>query len=226
MGPPPDPPDPPEYGPTRPPRGREDTGVGRLKASSADSIQATVDEVLRRLQNRDEQSDIRRVDESNLVDEFKSWKIAQIERDARAKALRDLFVKLGIVAGLVAALLTAAWRTYVAIFPTPEPLEVGAAKVEAVQTTVEQRTEVLESTAKATTQRLEDVEGELAAVRVELEQTRTQASDGFDYIGRKLDAISTKAAKVERPASLPIYEEPEEGIPIEPGVRYRSTDGR
>ena len=191
MSPPGPPPDPPEYGPSKPQRGREDTGVGRA-APTTELIVEKLNELNKLLRNRDEQSDIRNGDTdalrlrvAALLEEDAKRRKDDDERRARQARNRRLFWSVGTAAGLIVAAAVTAYQQ-----SRPEP-----PSIENVQQAVEERTTELERTSQKTTQRVDVVDRKVER----LVDLLAQIAEAIESLRRGLhelvDAIQPRAKK-------------------------------
>ncbi len=183
MSPPVPPPDPPEYGPTRPPRGREDTGLGRVTTdlrSSVDSLQASIEQVLEHFSQRDRTSEVRRADSTitrAVIEDFvkaetqrRNEEAKRREKEEEAKARRARLLKVvSVIASFVTVVVLGIWEGCKMTRPQPPTIE-------AVQSTIEERTTALESNEKATTERVTAVEGKADQILSILGEMKAEAA--------------------------------------------------
>lgn len=216
-------PPPPEYGPRKPPRAREDTGIGRVRTPTptaspaidpSESIQSALatlidlnNDMIGRLSARTDDSDVRHETNQTLRREFLQWRDEQRQKqkareDAEAARARwnKRWTKIGTILGAIAAVLVAAWQTYKAVVPEPPPPDVQA--VEKVKATVEDRTTKLETESKTTNVRLGTVEQKVDRLGDHEVDFELRYYEGIEHIGKKLDAVSPKARTIPFPESL------------------------
>lgn len=186
------PPDPPEYGPSKPARGREDTGIGRGRddhglRTAVDSLQASIDEVLALYRGREQRSDVRQTDSTIMrerIEQFIEWEKDWRKKEAADVARRSRVKKIvTLAATVVTALVLGVWRGCEMSKPEPPTIET-------VKQTIEERTSELEKNEKKTTERLTAVESQGEAI---LQAVR--------HLGTKIDAANAPPPEPVEPRS-------------------------
>lgn len=196
----PPPPDPPEYGPHKPVRARDVTPAKALPATphaSAETVQLLVEEVLTRIKERDEQSDIRHQEDSGLKQDFLEWRQQQAKEKREREKRRSKWKKIGGALGAVLAGVVGAWQGYAAMHPKPPQVEA-----EDVKKTVEERTTVLESAVDRNTDNVTELQRNVEHLADTAVRQEEQQLDGFKYLGDKIDKAHPRAEAVEPPDTI------------------------
>jgi hypothetical protein len=194
-GPPPPPPLP--YGPERPPHARED--LSKTVLTQLESLTKLVGN----LQNAmgkvtPEDTGVIRINTTSLQEQVK--RVVAAEQTMAAGSMRRTVRNWGVIVSLVASAVAAATATIVQMSPDPAAVEARD-KVEAqgdkLQQQVDDQGKQLSEQGKAQREQNERID-----------HLERQQSEGFRYIGRKLDAMSPRARPIEVPPTLQQGDDP------------------
>jgi hypothetical protein len=195
-GPPPPPPPNLPYGPEHPSHARDEVGpkvVAQLESLTklVSGLQKTISRVT------PEDTGVIRINTTSLQEQVK--KVIAAEQTMAAGSIRHTIRNWGVIVSLVASAVAAATATIMQMSPDPAAVEARD-KVEAQGHKLEQQVEEQG--------RQLDEQGQAQREQnVRIDRLERQQSDGFRYIGRKIDAISPRARPIEEPPTLRQEEE-------------------